>query len=635
MRKIGEKTWIELSANNNGNGNGKIDPRRAYLCSLPSGKKITLFFFDKRTASDIAFGNLLENGEAFAKRLIDSFQDENEEALIESVASDGELYGHHHPHGDMTLAYCIYQIVTTDSAKLTNYAAFLASYPTQYEAEIVENTSWSCIHGIERWRSDCGDNMGKVGWHQAWRKPLREAMDWLRDAILPYYEQEASKYLKDPWNARNHYIDVILDRSREQTDAFLVEQATRVLTEVEKRRVMKLLELQRYALLMFTSCGWFFDEISGIETVQVMMYAARAMQLAHDLFGVDLESDFMKILEKAPSNIPEFHDGARVYSIFVKPKIVDFPKISSQNTIIALFADNMNSTMLTPKLPNCCFKVSSSNVERRDDGRFRLIINRSNVYSSITLDSDHFGCAALWLGDHNVSCGVMQNMPQETFEQMKTELLLCFEKGQINEIIVLLSKYFGQQIYSLKDLFKDDQRYILNHIVAGGMKTAKELYNIVYHDNSAMLRFMKEIRTSSPKPLIAAAEIVLNMELDELLSAKTPDLTRIEKAIDEFLSLPVTLDSNLIAFKASQMVADEFSKLLSNPDDISAIQQKRRLIELLNRLPLSLNLWQAQNTAFKIAQNQYQRLKNQTDDTSKAWVAAFVDLCKLIGIRLA
>ncbi len=184
IRKIGDKDWTEVS---NGNGNKTIDPRRAYMCNLPSGNKINLFFFDSIVASEIAFGNLLQNGEAFAKKLIESFKENGAEPFIESVASDGELYGHHRPHGDMTLAYCIYYIVSNESAKLTNYAEFLERFPPLFEVEINENTSWSCSHGIERWRSDCGDSMGHEGWHQGWRKPLREAMDWLRDTILAQF----------------------------------------------------------------------------------------------------------------------------------------------------------------------------------------------------------------------------------------------------------------------------------------------------------------------------------------------------------------------------------------------------------------------------------------------------------------
>ena len=605
MQKIGETEWTEFS---NGDGNGQIDPRRAYLCNLPSGNKINLFFFDKRSASDIAFGNLLENGEAFAKRLLDSFKDNGDEAFIESVASDGELYGHHHPHGDMTLAYCLYYIVANESAKLTNYAEFLAKFPPQYEVEIKENTSWSCTHGVERWRSDCGDNMGHEGWNQAWRKPLREAMDWLRDAILPHFEEEASIYLKDPWSARNSYIDVILDRSRENTEAFLSAQTKKPLNEIEKRRVMKLLEMQRYAMLMYTSCGWFFDEISGIETVQVMMYAARAMQLAHDLFRINLESDFTKILQNAPSNIPDFHDGAKVYSIFVKPSIVGFPKISAQHTIVELFADDIKSGVLTPKLPNCCFKTTDSNIEKRDDGKFRVLVNRSNVYSNITLDDDYYGCAALWLSDHNVSCGIMSNMKDETFNQMKTEILSCFEKGQINEIIVLISKYFDQHIYSLKDMFKDDQEHILNYILASRLKKAKELYEIVYRDNSAMLRFMKEIRIPSPKPLRSAAEIVLNTELEQLFSEEKPNFEKLHSTLAEIKKLSVKLDSNLIAYKASEKVTEEFTKLLAAPENIETIKWINQLLQVIAELPMKLNLWQSQNIAFKIAENQYKNL---------------------------
>ena len=401
FRKIGDEEWTETTE-------GKIDPRNAYLCNLPSGNRISLFFFDKRTASDIAFGNLLENGEAFAKRLADAFNDQNSEELMESVASDGELYGHHHPHGDMTLAYCLYYIVANKLAKIVNYAQYLEYHQPEFEVEIVENTSWSCTHGVERWRSDCGCNTGKKpSWNQAWRKPLREAMDWLRDQLSGRYEEAAKEYLKDPWNARNNYINVILDRSPECIEEFLASEAKRELNQEEKRRVIKLLEMQRHALLVFTSCGWFFDEISGIETVQVIMYAARAMQLAHEVLDLQLEDRFVKILAKAPSNIPDFQNGAKIYDTFVKPAIVDFAKISAQNTIITLFSENLKTKMLTPQMPNCYFRVTQNDIERRDDGKFRLIINHSTVYSGITLDEQSFGCAAIWLGDHNVSCGAM------------------------------------------------------------------------------------------------------------------------------------------------------------------------------------------------------------------------------------
>ncbi|MCW4028164.1 MAG: DUF3536 domain-containing protein [Candidatus Bathyarchaeota archaeon] len=627
-QRIGATEWTDVS-------DGKIDPRRCYLCRLPSGKTISLFFFDKRTASDIAFGNLLENGEAFANRLIDAFQDNEDDPLIESVASDGELYGHHHPHGDMTLAYCIYYIVSTDAAKLTNYGEFLEKYPPTFEVQIQENTSWSCIHGVERWRSDCGDNMGKIGWHQAWRKPLRAAMDWLRDTLAPQFEAEAQQYFNDPWGARNNYIDVLLDRSKENIEAFLGKYAKKPLTDPEKRRVIKLLEMQRHAMLMYTSCGWFFDEISGIETVQVMMYAARAMQLAKELFNLDLESQYKTFLAQAPSNIAEFENGAKIYSIFIEPAIVDFAKISAQNTIMDLFEDNIASDALNTHKPNNCFHIATSAIEKRDDGKFRFIINRSTISSDITLDEESFGCAAIWLGDHNVSCGAKRDMPDRAFKALRRRALACFERGQINEIIVLLSKYFGENTYSLKDLFRDDQRYILDFILSDGLKKAKDLYDIIYRDNSALLRFMKQTRIPSPKPLLAAAETVLNMEIEQAFLEQTPDLEKLQKLIADSKQLSVTLDKETLGFRASQKIAEELSKFQANPQNFEALQSITALIKMALELPMQLDLWQSQNVAFKIAQNHYRKLKEQPDADSQAWVTAFSELCNLIGIRLA
>ncbi|MGD6933044.1 MAG: DUF3536 domain-containing protein [Candidatus Bathyarchaeia archaeon] len=632
-RKIGDKKWIQASEK-------QIDPKKVYQCNLQSGKSVCLFFFDKQTASDIAFGSLLESGEAFAKRLADSFKVENgkgekEKAMIETVASDGELYGHHHPHGDMTLAYCLYYIEANKLAKITNFSEFLDNHPPEYEAEIIENTSWSCIHGVERWRSDCGCKQDpKRNWNQAWRKPLREAMNWLRDQLAGDFEKAAGEYLKDPWNARNNYINIILDRSKESIEEFLAAEAKKPLNDDEKRRVIKLLEMQRHALLIFTSCGWFFDEISGIETVQVMMYAARAMQLAKELLGVDLEDQYVKMLAQAPSNIVEFLNGEKIYNTFVKPSVVDFAKISAQNTIITLFSPDLNTKMLTPQMPNCYFKVTQTGLEGRDDGKFRLIINHTSVYSGITLDEETLGCAAIWLGDHNVSCGAMPNMQQEVFNSMKTELLERFEKGQISEIIIALSKYFGANNYSLKDMFKDDQRCILDFIVEGNLKKTRELYEIVYRDNSALMRFMKENRIPQPQSFRSAAEIILEMEIEEALTADTVDIDHLQKLITNAKSFEVALNSELLAFQASEKITKEFNKLQSNPEDTQKIKNIANLIAHINELPFSLNLWQSQNIAFRLAEKLFQPMKQRQDEAAKLWVSSFRQLCELIGIRL-
>jgi hypothetical protein len=245
-----------------------------------------------------------------------------------------------------------------------------------------------------------------------------------------------------------------MGRSKENIDAFLAKYTKKPLTDDEKRRVIKLLEMQRHTLLMYTSCGWFFDEISGIETVQVMMYAARAIQLAREIFNLDLEGQYKSRLQQAPSNLAEFENGAKIYSIFIEPAIVDFAKISAQNTIMALFY-NLKSAVFNAHKRNCCFRISTTEVERRDDGKFRLIINRSTVSSEITLDEESFACAAIWRGDHNVTCGAKQDMQKQEFDAMRERAVSSFEKGQISEINVCFSRSVcGANIYTLKDMFR-------------------------------------------------------------------------------------------------------------------------------------------------------------------------------------
>jgi hypothetical protein len=226
-------------------------------------------------------------------------------------------------------------------------------------------------------------------------------------------------------------------------------------------------------------------------------------------------------------------------------------------------------------------------------------------------------------------------MQTELFETMRKSALDAFRKGQINEIIVILSKYFGTNIYSLKDLFKDDQRRILDYVVVGGLKKAKELYGIIYHDNSALLRFMAETRIPSPRPLRSAAEIVLNMETEEVLSEESPDLEKLQNLLTDAKYLSVMLNSELIALRASERIANGFDTLLETPENMDVLKITIDLVRTVTELPVKLNLWQSQNIAFKIAEGRYVRMKEKNDEASKAWVSAFAELCELIGIRLA
>ena len=293
FRPLGQKQWTETP--------GNINPRHPYWCNLPSGKKIALFFYDGSLAHGIAFEDYLQNSEVLSQHLLNSFDPQDSGPQLVHVATDGESYGHHRLFGDMALAYALLLLEQDPSIQLTNYGWFLDHFPPQFEVEISENTSWSCAHGIDRWRADCSCRLGGQENQQAWRTPLREGLDRLKLELDHLFEDRAASYLKDPWQARDAYIQVILDRSPEILDHFFQNQAlNKPLGREEKVQTIKLLEMQRFGLLMFTSCGWFFDEISGLETIQILKYACRAIQIARD-FGRDLEPLLLSHLSRAPA----------------------------------------------------------------------------------------------------------------------------------------------------------------------------------------------------------------------------------------------------------------------------------------------------------------------------------------------
>ncbi|HKP87794.1 MAG TPA: DUF3536 domain-containing protein, partial [Blastocatellia bacterium] len=217
VRRIG-KRWRDVSGS-------RVDPRMPYLCRLPSGKTINLFFYDGPISQDIAFGGLLASGETFASRLLGTFVADRQEPQLVHIATDGETYGHHHRFGEMALSYCLHHIESNDLAKLTVYGEYLEKFPPTHEVEIIENTSWSCAHGVARWGSNCGCNTGRAGWSQEWRAPLRQALDWLRDELATVYEKTVSEHLRDPWQARNDYLNIILDRGLENVAAFFSRYA--------------------------------------------------------------------------------------------------------------------------------------------------------------------------------------------------------------------------------------------------------------------------------------------------------------------------------------------------------------------------------------------------------------------------
>jgi alpha-amylase/alpha-mannosidase (GH57 family) len=450
VRKIGDRNWKNVRG-------GKIDPKTPYLYQLPSGRNIILFFYDGGISHDIAFGDLLKNGENFANRLFNAFSVDKDEAQIVHIATDGETYGHHHRFGDMALAFCLNYIEACNLAQITVFGEYLERYPPTHEVEITENTAWSCFHGVERWRSDCGCNSGRYPkWNQKWRGPMREAMDWLRDTLSTIYEKEMADLVKDPWQARNDYIKVILDRSVQNVEIFFSEHAIRKFSKEQKIKVLKLLEMQRNAMLMYASDGWYFDEISGIEAVQNMQYASRAMQIANEVSGVNLEPDYLKILETAPSNIPEYKNGAQVHRMFVKPLITDLLRVGAHYALSSIFRNYQENEKIY------CYTANSEIYEKLEAENQKLAVGRTRLRSDITWEESVSSFAVLKLENHNFIGRVSVHMSKATFSIMHREIKDVFLRRDISKVIHLMDKHFGTYNYSLLHLFKNDQRKILS-----------------------------------------------------------------------------------------------------------------------------------------------------------------------------
>ncbi len=624
-RKIGDMKWKEVSG-------GKIDPKMPYLCRLPSGNTIHLFFYDGPISQDVAFGDLLNNGEVFAKRLLSAFSKDQDQPQLVHIATDGESYGHHHRFGDMALAYALHYIESNNLAKLTNYGEFLEKQPPTCEVEIIENTSWSCAHGVERWRSDCGCKTGTYPeWTQAWRAPLREVMDWLRDSLIPVYEREMNPYLRDPWQARGDYIEVILDKSVQNVERFFSRHAVRELSNDEKIRVLKLLEMQRNAMLMFTSCGWFFNEISGIETVQIMQYAGRAMQLAKDVNGVSLEPHYIESLEQARSNIPYFHNGAKVYELSVKPCVIDLLRVAAHYAVSSLF-ENYSETI---KLYS--YTAMSEIYEQEELGIRRLAIGRARIRSDITWEEAVVSFGVLHLGDHNLNGGVREYGGDDSFSVMRQETIDAFMKSDIPDVIRLMDKHFGTHTYSLWHLFRDEQRKVLAQILDSTLQEIEASFRQIYEHHYPIMLVMNEMRIPLPRPLATAVHYILNGDLRRLLESKEPDFERLQELVEEVKRWPFELDKTTLGFVATQKMNALMEGLSKAPEEGSFLETLEALFGILSQLSLELDLWRAQNIYFSIGKQCYGSMRERADrkdQIAKKWVDLFDSVGQYLHVRV-
>lgn len=566
VRKIGEEKWQDVSG-------AKVDPKRAYQCNLPSGRRIALFFYDGPISQGIAFSDTLKSGENFAGRLLSTYNSGSEAQLMH-IATDGETYGHHQKFADMALAYCLKYVEDKTDVQITVYGEFLAKNPPQYEAQIFENSSWSCFHGVERWRADCGCNSGMHGgWHQKWRKPLREALDWLRDEMIKTYDTIGRQYFKDPWSARDEYIDLVLDRSLDAQHRFFLKHATEK-AWTDRPGALCLLEMQRFAMLMYTSCGWFFDEISGIETVQIMQYAARAAQLNKQISGVDLEPEFIKRLEAAPSNIRDLKNGAVVYQRFVLPQKMPLEKIAAQHAVAVLTDPTLNPN----RAYDCEVKDFTHTLLTAPANH--LYYGEMRLFSTITLEERHFAFVVLQQGATSFLSAAM-DVPADKdalFNTLKTS----FEKGRYDECATLIRERF-KTVYPLLSLFKDVQRKVIDSVMNKVYEDTDRKFTQIFEEQYPVVRGLQYIGTPLPKPFLTVADFVLTSDLKAEFRAKDVDINAVEELMEDVKTLGLDVSGEELRRVVSDKLTFLSFSFARNPADSAAAM---KIVEFLNYMEI-------------------------------------------------
>lgn len=566
IRKTGDKEWQDVSW-------GNIDPARSYKYTLKgdSKKSIALFFYDGAISKSVAFDELLKDGNRFIKRLKEGVSETRNYPQLVNIATDGESYGHHTKFGDMALSYVLKIKAEDEGFKITNYAEYLDKYESDYEVDIKQASSWSCFHGVGRWKEDCGCSTGgHPGWNQKWREPLRNALDYLRDELAKVFEAEGPKYFNDnPWAIRNKYIDVILDRNYVTIRKFQKENFKPDLTEEQKVKGMELLEIQRQAMLMYTSCGWFFSEISGIETVQIMKYAARAMQLVARFTNEDFETHFKDILSQAKSNIAEFGTGKDIYERFVKPSVVTAKQLACLWAISSLYQDFEDEEDVY------CYTVKRHSYQKVQKGSSNFLVGHIEISSKVTLQKADLMFALMQYAGGDFHCAIKEFSNDAEFNELQATLIKTFALNPITEIIRTLDEKFGKEYFTLKDIFIEERKKILQILLKDQLEKFGNTYKEMYDQGKGSIYHMQNLGLEIPKEFKISAEYALSHRYNDLLAGS-----------DGFVEAPIVQQIKDINYEAKRMNID-IDKTPSNKNFA------KRIITNLNRLTKSFEIQQA------------------------------------------
>ncbi|MGQ9689476.1 MAG: DUF3536 domain-containing protein [Desulfobaccales bacterium] len=597
-----------------------LDTTQAYRCFLPDTvvdpeerRFLDVFFYNGQVASEISFGDLLNDSERLVARLRQGFHPELPRPQLLHVATDGENYGHHHRFGELGLAYAVDKVIPQFGFTLTNYAAFLKLAPPRLEVELElgpkgQGTAWSCAHGLGRWQEDCGCSTGgPPTWNQRWRTPLREAFDYLNARLAEIFEEEGGTFFKDPWAARNDYLEVILDRREETISRFFSRHGLRALPPKAWFQPLRLLEMQRHTLLMYTSCGWFFADLAGLETIQVMKYAARALQLGQYLTQEPLEEPFLKRLEQARSNIASEGTGRDIFLRRVKPAVIDFPKVVNQWAI----------SLLKNRERQCPhsiyhFRVKPLEHEVRTEGTLEFAAGRLQVTSGITWRQEIIGFFTLHLGSYLYRTQIAPSSTPEQFQALKEELFQVLAQTP-EDVMPILAARLGERYYTVHDIFKEEKEQIFLDLLE---ENREEVLNTLAHhftEATPILRAMASDGLLIPRLYQALGEITLNRRLVHILRRLEPEPQLLPTSSD---LLDILKEAELFGFQLESREGAAILKRILHHHlmDLGAgfhsqaAREVRDFLALQKRIPITVDVTEAQNFFFGLLKEHFPAL---------------------------
>jgi hypothetical protein len=616
-RFLDGSAWVDAE-------HGHIPTGRAYLYQQHGKRPIHLFFYDGAIAKGIAFERMLADASHLVGAVDHAHRTRRgalpDEPWLVHTATDGESYGHHFAHGDMALAAAFARLEAEPHTRIVSYASFLASHAVRAEADILDVSAWSCAHGVGRWSRDCGCRIGGgPDWTQAWREPLREALNLLRDDLAVVYEREMARLVRDPWATRDAYIDVILEPARARS--FASEQTRRSLDRDTMVRFFSLLEMQRAALLMFTSCGWFFDDISGGESIILMKYAARAIELARQTSDeasiARAEHRFLDMLARAESNLPgpqgEKVNGRELFAERARSVAVTPDKVVVSYALRALTEGARRSSHLY------AYRVTHHEEVPLKKGAVPCLVGRVTVEDTRTLETADRVYALAHFGGLDFRCSTRPCSSDEGAHDIVERIRGAALEGTTAGMMKALDEAFGPDGHTLKDAFLDLRKSVARAIGAEKVSVLSVVGKDLLESHRALMISLRGLEVELPPHVQTLASHVLSTDalalIEELIAATHADgeaiaradidfawravASRLRAITEEAALLGLRLDVRAGAGLLGDAIVDAL-RVFGETGDAHRAAAIIRLVQACTQLEITPRLWDLQTELFRL-----------------------------------